>query len=940
MASSQGDSSMISEILRRLNELKKQNSEMKRLLDLLKEKRNGAKVTDTSQETNHTSPREQDRKPKGILKTPKLGDKNSYGFIEQFDLTENNIKYAKKLRRTRVAMNQDNRLCLRYGFEPNIGCQYTKSMSIDSGNQQQMKATQREPQLLEHRSGDLQSLSWGAGSKPTQSNGSLSNIRLFQSSCNANSQTGKLEPDRTTPYLALENRQKAEEMILTDLERKKKALENRLKALENGQIAEEIIKTAEERRQIDEDIPGTVIDRPTNNDDNNDKQDDERILINPAVWRHYAEEEMKRGKYCNEIREKGLDTIFCLDVSSSMKGACWDQAMEFIRNFLAAIQTTQVDSVYEHVALVTFGGETCVQQHFTCDYLEVNRKLDALKPGGPSPLFAGLLMCQAAILGAGTSFSFMGYDMYPRIYLLTDGKFTEAGLSHGPDDYTDLERLEELLILGEVETLYKKYHVVINPVPVGTCEWPLLAKIASTSNGKLIRPDDWEQQSKSFMNYLVVCSIDKNILLGPGLQSLILDLVLPDAKEEDKAQMLEFLETHKHRSMIKDVEVEGLPPLGSRVRHQTSDRLGTVTKHFSEGMVGVTWDTQDREKLTAGSIRVVKEQRILYNELIAVGCRVERGKDWKYETQDGGPGNYGNVYDVTENGIVKVKWDTGGTFTYRYGAEGQFDVQLVDKVETTAGADSRADEIVETAGACTDSRADEILTENDDERRRVEDMNKANKLLADKSNEINGAPSVAPEVTGATACIMPSVNSTKEKRKVIDTNEADKRGNEAITTDKHGTDGITTDKHGTDAKVTDKRSRDVETNDKYGGDVDITDKHNKSVIIDNDNGRQDRIPPNIDNKNSWKQVTSTNAEMSSAARRNVQWMYKDDNDSWILYPVDVNDKIESSFIKHSAGTCVIQLDQTQYRIAFSRMQQINVSTREKVDIKRVSETLV
>lgn len=37
--------------------------------------------------------------------------------------------------------------------------------------------------------------------------------------------------------------------------------------------------------------------------------------------------------------------------------------------------TTILDNDYEHIALVTFGSETRVLQHLTCDYLEITRKL-------------------------------------------------------------------------------------------------------------------------------------------------------------------------------------------------------------------------------------------------------------------------------------------------------------------------------------------------------------------------------------------------------------------------------------------------------------------------------------------------------------------------------------------------------------------------------------
>ena len=40
------------------------------------------------------------------------------------------------------------------------------------------------------------------------------------------------------------------------------------------------------------------------------------------------------GQVCRDIREKGMDTIICLDVSSSMKGEGWNQAMAFVKGFI------------------------------------------------------------------------------------------------------------------------------------------------------------------------------------------------------------------------------------------------------------------------------------------------------------------------------------------------------------------------------------------------------------------------------------------------------------------------------------------------------------------------------------------------------------------------------------------------------------------------------
>ncbi|EQC41475.1 hypothetical protein SDRG_01442 [Saprolegnia diclina VS20] len=68
---------------------------------------------------------------------------------------------------------------------------------------------------------------------------------------------------------------------------------------------------------------------------------------------------------------------------------------------------------------------------------------------------------------------------------------------------------------------------------------------------------------------------------------------------------------------------------------------------------------------------------------IAVGNRVVRGPDWKWSNQDGEPGSVGTVERISTWGGVKgsgitVRWDKNQRMnTYRWGAEGCFDIQIV-----------------------------------------------------------------------------------------------------------------------------------------------------------------------------------------------------------------------------------------------------------------------
>uniref|UniRef100_A0A158P7N2 E3 ubiquitin-protein ligase n=1 Tax=Angiostrongylus cantonensis TaxID=6313 RepID=A0A158P7N2_ANGCA len=59
----------------------------------------------------------------------------------------------------------------------------------------------------------------------------------------------------------------------------------------------------------------------------------------------------------------------------------------------------------------------------------------------------------------------------------------------------------------------------------------------------------------------------------------------------------------------------------------------------------------------------------------ARGMRVIRGPDWSWDDQDGG--GEGKIVGCVENGWVDVMWDNGYTNSYRFGADGRFDIQRV-----------------------------------------------------------------------------------------------------------------------------------------------------------------------------------------------------------------------------------------------------------------------
>ncbi|KJH41368.1 HECT-domain protein [Dictyocaulus viviparus] len=78
---------------------------------------------------------------------------------------------------------------------------------------------------------------------------------------------------------------------------------------------------------------------------------------------------------------------------------------------------------------------------------------------------------------------------------------------------------------------------------------------------------------------------------------------------------------------------------------------------------------------TRSRMRVARAGRHAVVGTDARGMRVIRGPDWSWDDQDGG--GEGKIVGCVENGWVDVMWDNGYTNSYRFGADGRFDIQRV-----------------------------------------------------------------------------------------------------------------------------------------------------------------------------------------------------------------------------------------------------------------------
>ena len=103
---------------------------------------------------------------------------------------------------------------------------------------------------------------------------------------------------------------------------------------------------------------------------------------------------------------------------------------------------------------------------------------------------------------------------------------------------------------------------------------------------------------------------------------------------------------------------------GDIVQRGAGGSSGLVEEVPGPGAVWVRWAQGHRTMCHPRELRVVG-----YVQDINIGDIVERGPDWKYGGQDGGPGKRGIVTKFDNNGLVVIcQWENGVQAYYRWGS--------------------------------------------------------------------------------------------------------------------------------------------------------------------------------------------------------------------------------------------------------------------------------
>ncbi|XP_062603204.1 uncharacterized protein LOC134264974 isoform X1 [Saccostrea cucullata] len=439
-------------------------------------------------------------------------------------------------------------------------------------------------------------------------------------------------------------------------------------------------------------------------------------FVDDNYWVNRAHEEAVENRKLKYQQGKGPCVMFALDTSGSMAGEAFQQMKTAFIDIIDEYAKNRMD---ETVAVVTFGEEVKFCHYYSNNYQSLKRCLDDVVCRGASPIQAAITLCLSGLaFGGGYTTGIGMFRVVAKLILITDGKSTTSDMIGGEEDEDLMDPVETrkslMNLIGDIGRV-----IPLNCIPVG--EDPdicLLGSIAYTSRGgKLIQPQQARQYGRFHLNMRKAAEVLQNIRKDNFShedveQAMTSTGLINQLTEEDKDDVLEIINargTYKHRHGEDDEEDDDencefnpqMPPVGTRVRRgpdwkwgdQDCHGPGTVVNHNDNGKHGwlrVVWDAGLNFPYRYGSNGMFEnfdlvecdEPRILNDELIAVGCLVERGPNWQWEDQDGGKGSIGVVYKMKRNAVVHVRWPNSNKSNYRFGYDGKFDVKLCDPFDS------------------------------------------------------------------------------------------------------------------------------------------------------------------------------------------------------------------------------------------------------------------
>ncbi|XP_052698924.1 uncharacterized protein LOC128176552 [Crassostrea angulata] len=501
---------------------------------------------------------------------------------------------------------------------------------------------------------------------------------------------------------------------------------------------------------------------------NNSESYTQRNDLSLGYWQDKANEILRMNAEEGEIHSRRCQChVLCLDTSESMSGDAFQTMVDLAIRFISGVQDS---SVPQNVGLVCFGEDTKVLSRCCMDYSNLKQVIRNLKPRGPSPLSAGLLLSLAVVRSINSIPSVQGVAFFPRIIILTDGVATPQHVTGNRDFIPDMSDM--LTISGEISAVLAKTRgppVRIYNVLLGKADETRVGPILGTTGGKLIRPANFDKLIHQYDGEVLAARLRSYFPnfhnVEPDMVQAVLEASEHSIGQIDLEDLVEYIRNPPPQISMDHGTNDnngprklniGMPPIGTRVGRgqdwlsmfgeQDSRGPGTVVGNDREGFISVLWDNGHRYPYPYGihghfAVKIVDEPRILpEDQLIDVGCLVKRGDDWRDNGHGGGPGSIGVVLRTHLDATVDVIWPTGEQRRYKYGKQGYFEVELCDPFDENVRnrllsmnvqecpADSYSTREflrIESGGL----RIEDVVNSDDRTKNTVKDMNRGNATL-------------------------------------------------------------------------------------------------------------------------------------------------------------------------------------------------------------------
>ncbi|XP_052100421.1 uncharacterized protein LOC127734536 [Mytilus californianus] len=410
----------------------------------------------------------------------------------------------------------------------------------------------------------------------------------------------------------------------------------------------------------------------------------------------------------------GHDVILVIDTSERMSEYFQQLKSAALQYVYGIKQLSECGGMENGIGLAVFGQQTRLIQEATNDYELVMELIGKLRPDGDAPVLAGLLMGYAGVSSCKYQLCLLpsstrNVPIQANMIVFTNGSSEQCKVLPEDEQISNLD-LRNLPVPSDINAVIDEItasSTKIYYVPIGRHQCNnILEHAVRQTNGKMIQVNEMNRLINMTQVMLLAIGIAADLRYSENQSREVIRMKISDASNfhdinEDCLDMvIEFSNPLKFCNMRGEfVELKfNTLKLGDRVRRGPycrckSDDLGlagTVIGQDRDGDVLVEWDhglvcpydyVDERD---VQHIVKVNEVRMLVDELIAVGCRVVRGQDWKYGDLDGGKGKLGTVLGIPAEGKAVVRWDRQNIGIYKMGCEGLFELKLCDTLSSNS----------------------------------------------------------------------------------------------------------------------------------------------------------------------------------------------------------------------------------------------------------------